>query len=50
MFSFSGLSAEAVDRIRDKHGIYFIRNGRICIAGLNEFNVSKVATAIAAES
>lgn len=50
MFSFSGLAPEAVDRIRENHGIYFIRNGRVCIAGLNASNVSKVAAAIASES
>ncbi|MNY72998.1 Aromatic-amino-acid aminotransferase [compost metagenome] len=50
MFSFSGLAPEAVDRIREDHGIYFIRNGRVCIAGLNASNVSKVAAAIASES
>ncbi|UZE22467.1 aspartate/tyrosine/aromatic aminotransferase [Pseudomonas sp. B21-056] len=50
MFSYSGLTADAVDRIREKHGIYFIRNGRICIAGLNALNVSRVAIAIASES
>ena len=50
MFSFSGLAPEAVDRIREVHGIYFIRNGRVCIAGLNASNVSKVAAAIASES
>jgi aromatic-amino-acid transaminase len=50
MFSFSGLAPEAVDRIRENHGIYFIRNGRICMAGLNGSNLTKVASAIASES
>ncbi|QXI31215.1 aromatic amino acid transaminase [Pseudomonas vanderleydeniana] len=50
MFSFTGLLPGAVDRIRDEYGIYFIRNGRVCIAGLNGANVSRVAAAIAAAS
>ncbi|WP_437882211.1 aromatic amino acid transaminase [Pseudomonas sp. LRF_L74] len=47
MFSYTGLSAEVVDRIRERHGVYLIRSGRICIAGLNESNLDAVAQALA---
>lgn len=47
MFSYSGLSAEAVDRIRDRYAVYFIHSGRICIAGLNHSNLDVVAHALA---
>lgn len=47
MFSYTGLSAEAVDRIREQHAVYLIRSGRICIAGLNEGNLDAVANALA---
>jgi aromatic-amino-acid transaminase len=48
MFSYTGLSAEQVDRLRDEFGVYLIRSGRICIAGLNSGNVERAASAIAA--
>lgn len=46
MFSYTGLSAEAVDRIRERHGVYLIRSGRMCVAGLNESNLAAVAKAL----
>ena len=48
MFSYTGLSAEAVDRIREKHGVYLIRSGRMCVAGLNSSNLDAVARALSA--
>ena len=48
MFSYTGLSAAQVDRLRQEHGIYLIRSGRICIAGLNSGNVERTAEAMAA--
>jgi len=47
MFSYTGLSAEQVDRLRDAFGIYLVRSGRICVAGLNDGNVGRVAEAFA---
>ncbi|NWL47468.1 aromatic amino acid aminotransferase [Pseudomonas hunanensis] len=47
MFSYTGLTAEAVDNIREQHAVYLIRSGRICIAGLNESNLNAVANALA---
>jgi aromatic-amino-acid transaminase len=48
MFSYTGLSAAQVDRLREDHAVYLIRSGRICIAGLNSRNVQRAAQAMAA--
>ncbi|MCT4702923.1 aromatic amino acid transaminase [Enterobacteriaceae bacterium H20N1] len=48
MFSYTGLSAEQVDRLRDEFGVYLIASGRMCVAGLNSNNVRRVAQAFAA--
>ena len=46
MFTYSGLSEGAVEKLRDRFGIYLVRSGRICVAALNERNVGYVAEAI----
>lgn len=48
MFSYTGLSSEQVDRMRDEFGIYAVSTGRICLAALNTRNIDYVADAIAA--
>ena len=48
MFSYTGLSAEQVDRLKDEFGVYILRSGRMCIAGLNNKNVEATAAAMAA--
>ena len=48
MFSYTGLSAAQVDRLREEHAVYLIRSGRVCIAGLNDGNVARTAQAVAA--
>ncbi len=48
MFSYTGLSAEQVDTLKDTHGVYLVRSGRMCVAGLNTRNVEVVANAMAA--
>ena len=48
MFSYTGLSAQQVDRLREEHAVYLIRSGRMCVAGLNTHNVEAAANAIAA--
>ena len=48
MFSYTGLSAAQVDRLRDEFGVYLIASGRMCVAGLNSRNVQQVAKAFAA--
>ena len=46
MFSYSGLTAEQVDRLREEFHIYAVHTGRICVAALNSRNVDYVAQAI----
>lgn len=47
MFSYSGMTAAQVDRLREEHGIYAVSSGRICVAALNSGNIDAVAQAIA---
>jgi aromatic-amino-acid transaminase len=48
MFSYSGLTAAQVDRLREEFGIYAVSTGRICVAALNTRNLDAVANAVAA--
>ena len=48
MFSYSGLSAAQMQRLRGEFGIYGLDSGRICVAALNERNLDAVARAMAA--
>jgi aromatic-amino-acid transaminase len=48
MFSYTGLSAAQVDRLREEFGVYLVRSGRMCVAGLNTGNVERTAAAMAA--
>jgi aromatic-amino-acid transaminase len=47
MFSYTGLSPEQVDVLRAQHGVYLVRSGRMCVAGLNTNNVEATAVAFA---
>jgi aromatic-amino-acid transaminase len=47
MFSYSGLTADQVRRLRDEFAIYAIGTGRICVAALNSKNIEYVADGIA---
>lgn len=47
MFSYTGLTGEQVDTLREEYAIYLVRSGRICVAGLNMNNIYKVAKAMA---
>ncbi len=47
MFSYTGLSAPQVERMKDEFGIYAVSTGRICLAALNSKNLDYVAKAIA---
>ncbi len=50
MFSYSGLSASQMQRLRAEFGVYGVDSGRICVAALNDGNLAYVAKAIAAVS
>ena len=47
MFSYSGLSSDQVDRLREEFGIYAVSSGRICLAALNTRNLGSVCEAVA---
>ena len=47
MFSYTGLTAEQVDILKDQYAIYLVRSGRMCAAGLNLSNIDYVAESIA---
>ncbi|KKY38238.1 putative aspartate aminotransferase [Diaporthe ampelina] len=46
MFSYTGLTAQQVQELRQKHHIYLFSSGRASISGLNPNNVVRVAAAI----
>jgi aromatic-amino-acid transaminase len=48
MFSYTGLSPEQADALREQHAVYVLRSGRMCVAGLNSSNVEATAVAMAA--
>ena len=48
MFSYTGLSALQVSRLREEHALYMLDSGRICVAGLNSSNIARASDAIAA--
>lgn len=50
MFSYSGLSAAQMQRLRSEFGVYGLDSGRICMAALNDANLPRVVAAIAAVS
>lgn len=47
MFSYTGLSAEQADLLKNQYAIYLLRSGRMCVAGLNLSNIDYVAESIA---
>ncbi|MXV45009.1 aminotransferase class I/II-fold pyridoxal phosphate-dependent enzyme [Saccharibacter sp. 17.LH.SD] len=48
MFSYTGLKVEQADRLREEFGLYILRSGRMCMAGLNDGNIDAVERAMAA--
>jgi aromatic-amino-acid transaminase len=47
MFSYSGLSAPQMQRLRSEFGVYGVDSGRICVAALNSRNLDAVVAALA---
>jgi aspartate aminotransferase len=47
MFSYSGLTAEQVERLKNEHSIYILGSGRINVAGINDGNLDRLCDAIA---
>ena len=48
MFSYSGLNATQMQRLRSEFGVYGVDSGRICVAALNSGNLKYVSDAIKA--
>lgn len=46
MFSFSGLTKEQVDRLREEFSIYIVGSGRINVAGMTPDNMDRLCEAI----
>lgn len=46
MFSFSGLTPEQVDKLRDEFAIYAVRSGRINVAGITADNIRYLCESI----
>ena len=47
LFGYTGLSVRQVDLLRERHAVYAVGNGRICVAGLTPANVARVSAALA---
>jgi aspartate/tyrosine/aromatic aminotransferase len=47
MFSFTGLTKEQAQTLREKHSIYILENGRMNVAGMNADNIDAICQAIA---
>lgn len=47
MFSYTGLSATQVEKLKNDFGVYAVSTGRICVAALNSKNIDYVAKSIA---
>ena len=43
MFAFTGLKTEQVEELEHKHNIFMTRDGRISLAGLNNYNLDQVS-------
>lgn len=48
MFSYTGLSAEQIKRLREEFGVYMLESGRISVPGLTTKNVQYYARSVAA--
>jgi aspartate aminotransferase len=46
MFSYTGIAAPVVRRLKEEYHIYMLENGRISLAGLNINNVERFAEAL----
>ena len=48
MFSYTGLTKDRVQTLREKHSIYIVDDGRMNVAGMTEANMAYLCDAIAA--
>jgi aspartate/tyrosine/aromatic aminotransferase len=47
MFSFSGLTKEQAQALREKHSVYILDSGRMNVAGMNADNIDAICEAVA---
>jgi len=47
MFSFSGLTVEQVNRLKEEFGVYIVGSGRISVAGMTKNNMQPLCEALA---
>jgi aspartate/tyrosine/aromatic aminotransferase len=47
MFSFSGLTKDQVNQLREKYSVYIVGSGRINVAGMTPKNMDRLCEAIA---
>jgi aspartate/tyrosine/aromatic aminotransferase len=47
MFSYTGLTKEQAQELREKHSVYILDSGRVNVAGMNEHNIDAICEAIA---
>jgi aromatic-amino-acid transaminase len=47
MFSYSGLSKDVIQALRERYHIYALDSGRICVAAMNHSNMTYICEAIA---
>lgn len=50
LFAYLSLSAAQVQVLRDRYGVYMLESGRLCLAGVNDANITHVCEAIGAVS
>jgi aromatic-amino-acid transaminase len=50
MFSYSGLTAEQVDKLKRDWSVYAVGDGRICLAAMSTSNIDYIAKAVASVS
>ena len=46
MFSFSGISTEDVQKLRNEYSIYIVDSGRVNIAGITSKNINYISQSI----
>lgn len=47
MFSYTSFTEQQIQELRERHAIYLVNSGRMCISGLRSDNIERVADAIA---
>jgi len=47
LFSFSGLTQEQVDTLREEYSIYMVGSGRINVASITKSNIDRICQSIA---